>query len=1496
MADSVNEELYDRLVDNQAMSRLFENKVQTDVRRATRRHRDRLKQIVKVSPKSPEVRREINRYIKEVFNMTDGYLTEYGAEQFSFHTNSLHRAVGDIYKVQPPRRNPILADIVGNNVPNDASLDRQFARIGDNEFKRAQNIINRGLAKGLTTPEIANQVASTVKISENQATALVRTAITKVTNTAQLEVLNANAGIMKGYQFTAILDSRTSEICRYHDGRIYALDDTRNIPPLHWRCRSTIIPLAKSFNEILETQDPRIRKTVVKNISPQQRKKLDGRTIKKEGYGNWLRRQSYETKLRHLGGDENKVSLFDNGLVDIKEFFTSKGKQISIEALRRLDNFATTVFSQRRLIAGADDVPVKVAKPLDLMRDKTLTDDLRDFYITEASNQKTNLSLVDYKGTSLAGKRQSHRNASNVFDERTHFIDPVTGETKNSYLYDPDFQVFQERLDFLNASKILKQRQKDYITDFVNSLDEKMSVNQQTAVLENLRINFERFYDPQRPSYRQEWDNFEAIIRAEMKNSVVNVSRILDRRSRDRASQFRLWGPEGGEASIQIDGQWVTFSELADNLEANQKFVNNWRKSVGNPLARKAYYSGRSPLRFYFTDPIKNLTGLKKPSKALEEWIKKQPGGKRLWKTLEGRPQPTILEEAWANFLKPIKQPFKRILEQDLTLKGNLIKAREDFFAGKQNDKAIDAISEAFEMLATGTTTDYDTLAINMGKTLYQKYPLNLADKTPLLGAPNLQTYHYHGSRLLRMLEEKKMIRVTPRGVTRRAVTDIETGRPDGSWRDTVSREVLIRDKDLRELQIINRKLYVGKRVGIVNKRDELKIDIDTKKYKTRGGVDTGDSIVTRRANVYYDTIQIDKDIANEINWANSVEWKVDNEYSSFMLDLVRFRDPRGNVKKYDDLNGVRKIVMQREDMGLGMMQTVKWHRDRGDIFKIAHQIDSRGRIYARGYLTPTGGEFVRPFLNTAKSKPIGVDGWLAFQEQVGALVGPGTETLTNAGRFKVFREVSPQLLELGRAIQSTTQRDRRIRDVLEHPLLAQLDAEEHPKLLRLALEYTRIYDHVDGNLNDLAKIATYRSELPIEIDASASGAQVIALATKDRPLAFESNVVATPQKNRLYDIMAQDAMADPRFKALGRLPSDLTWEDLSKGAKYGNMVAFYGAGPATQAATFAGWFAKDLIKRDYVVVVRRRIAATPKEAFSQLELNKIIDNEIKDAKAIGAETLVQDLMVAKKELNDVIDKDAPIGSKLRSAARDIHPDVEDFVDKMSRTHAGLVGPNEFKEVSRIMSENLARRVPVTQTFITFWKDVARAYMTESKKTDIPWVTFDGKIMRQRYRPVLEEHINWIDPNTGRRVRNVYRGVAEDAKLKGKASIIDARTGLGVNGNHSNDAAIVRQFHLWGRRNNIPTATIHDAFFVNMADAGKAKTALRKIYADAVRSESVIETLKEMRKEGMSQKTYNELIRRAEREGIILPKEDRLTYEEVLRPLAEGEEWYGIGP
>jgi hypothetical protein len=244
--------------------------------------------------------------------------------------------------------------------------------------------------------------------------------------------------------------------------------------------------------------------------------------------------------------------------------------------------------------------------------------------------------------------------------------------------------------------------------------------------------------------------------------------------------------------------------------------------------------------------------------------------------------------------------------------------------------------------------------------------------------------------------------------------------------------------------------------------------------------------------------------------------------------------------------------------------------------------------------------------------------------------------------------------------------------------------------------------------------------------------------------------------------------------------------------------------------------------------------------------------------------------------------------------SKDIHPDVEDFVDKLTNTNSKLFGPNEFKLISEIMSDHMKRRAPITEDFINFWKGAAEEFIEDTGKVDIPWVTFDNKTLYQRYRPVVEERIEFTDPVTGRKVYNVYKDSMTDGKFKGRSSITGARTGYGVNGNHSNDAAIVRKFHLWGKKNEVSTATIHDAFFVNVGEAAGAKNALRHLYADAVESETILKTLNAMRKEGLSDEAYQRLLKKAVEDGLIV--KDGLTAEDILAPIPVGESWYGIGP
>ena len=1451
----INTKIYDRIVDHLTDVRLYEEGVQLQNRRIMQRHRKRLRDILRENITS-DVQPEVRRFGKEMLSHQKSSLLEFSTSQLDFHSDNLNKELKSFYRVTKPRSKELLAEITGPNIKGVKSVTENVRNISSGELVRIQSKVKGGLARGSSPNEIINDVLKTTKLTENQARALTRTSITSTQTAALTKVAESNPHVIKGFVFTAVLDSRTSPICSFHNGKIYEVGDKRYQPPLHWNCRSSLIPLVKSKDDLLKEKTNRLNKTELNKKKPES---LTGITPKVESFGAWLKRQPFDIQTKLLGTME-KANLFRQGKLKYEQFVTPKGKGLSIQALRNRAANATAVYAPKQKLRELD-VKIEASRPSALVRSPRHKDDVRQLFLLDADDFSKTMSLTDYKGTSLAGKTASRRRVGNEFDERNFSADPLTGEIKNNNIYDPDFNLYQERLDFMRNSKLLSKDEKDFIESVTASLDDKISINQQTVVVENLRVVLERYAKNKQP-----WQDLSSVIRAENRFAVQNVSRLLDTRSRKRNEMFISYLSRE-EPQVQIMGKYYKMADLINDQLSDQRFIDNWRSREGLKLAEKLYFRGRAPTRVYFRKFTDRYPTREKIIKRLKQSIPFNKEYEAFKKKFNREPSDSWITKAYAKK----RETIRRIL--DLEFLNAKRKPTSKFF----DDKAIDSLTNIVKLVASGQSTDYDTLAINIGK----RFSKDFANIIPFT-KHTLADYHREGSLILDTLKDQGLIRVQFRGKTRRGVLDLDTGRSSGGWGDTISREVTVIDKNLLKLQEAERKVTIARRLGTVNQRDRLYVKANKKTYVDARGNDTGIPIISRDKFPDYDPKQIDAEMAQMMNHVMDVEYGVDNEFFGFMDDIARFRDPRGNSKYYDSINEFRHEILNRGEQGYGLMATAKYHAQRNRNFRTTAFIDSRGRVYHRGYLTPTGGELVRPFLNSGKAIRMSEEALDELQIQIGALIGPATEALTQAGRRAIFNRNREKLIELGNLMQAKTQRDRRLRKFLEHPLIRGLEGPEVPKMARMALEYTRIQKHLDSG----QPLRNYRTKLMIENDASSSGAQIIGLSTGDRAVSQASNVLATTQKNRLYDLVATDTVNDPEFLKIPALrDANLTWEDLAKAAKSQNMVSFYGAGAATKTANVANKLSKVLDDKGFITVTKDNLGANL----------RIIDGKIKVADRLGATTVSEELNSFRKELVELINKNEPVGRTLLKQAQDIHPDVGDFVNKLTNARRGIIGPKEFSEVSRIMSKNLAERAPVTDNFINYWKDVARVYVNETQKVDIPWVTFDGKIMTQRYRPKIQERIEFRDPVTNRRIANIYESAAEDGKLLGKGSLNDARIGLGVNGNHSNDAVIVRRFHLWGRKNGVETATIHDAFFTNIGEARRAKDALRTIYADALEGDTIRKTLREMRRQGLSQKSYNELLRKAKEQGLIDPP-NKITRKDILAPIREGEDWYGIGP
>lgn len=206
--------------------------------------------------------------------------------------------------------------------------------------------------------------------------------------------------------------------------------------------------------------------------------------------------------------------------------------------------------------------------------------------------------------------------------------------------------------------------------------------------------------------------------------------------------------------------------------------------------------------------------------------------------------------------------------------------------------------------------------------------------------------------------------------------------------------------------------------------------------------------------------------------------------------------------------------------------------------------------------------------------------------------------------------------------------------------------------------------------------------------------------------------------------------------------------------------------------------------------------------------------------------------------------------------------------------------------------------------------------------TNVPWVNFDGKVIEQNFTQSFEERLRYKDKD-GNWITNILQIpqkteaswqdvlINKDGKINDIADAGKARTAFAVNGNHSNDAVIVKKFHLWGRKNNVQTSTVHDAFFANAADMLKARKALRKIYAEMLNRNVIKSTLDEMRARGLPKILYDKYLEEAIEIGLIpiigkskingrlMTIDDILIQDDILKELPDDfindYGWYGVG-
>lgn len=113
-----------------------------------------------------------------------------------------------------------------------------------------------------------------------------------------------------------------SAVCRARDGKVYPIDSGPR-PPAHPNCRSTTVPVLKSWKEMGIN---------LKEAPEGTRAALDGQEASSVTYEDWLRRQSKDFQEEVLG--LKKARLFRDGNLKLDRFVDKKGAELTLDQLR----------------------------------------------------------------------------------------------------------------------------------------------------------------------------------------------------------------------------------------------------------------------------------------------------------------------------------------------------------------------------------------------------------------------------------------------------------------------------------------------------------------------------------------------------------------------------------------------------------------------------------------------------------------------------------------------------------------------------------------------------------------------------------------------------------------------------------------------------------------------------------------------------------------------------------------------------------------------------------------------------------------------------------------------------------------------------------------------------------------------------------------------------------------------------------------------------------
>ena len=281
--------------------------------------------------------RNVNKIIKELQSRSEvaldiePQLKEFAMSEATWAQTSINSAVGiDLASKLPTET--VIAKIVSDSYTQGATLAEWLNSVDlsmQNDLKKSVRI---GMLEGESTPQIAKRVRDALSVNLSHAESISRTAVATISNNARQATYEANEDVIRGYMHHSVIDSRTSLVCGARSMALWSIDKEGlnakgkqfpyKQPPLHFRCRSVLLPVLKSYEEL----------GLIGIEIPQSTKaSMDGQIPDDVSFGDWLKTKDKKFVNEYMG--KGRADLFLSGKITMQQLVTQEGMELSLSEL-----------------------------------------------------------------------------------------------------------------------------------------------------------------------------------------------------------------------------------------------------------------------------------------------------------------------------------------------------------------------------------------------------------------------------------------------------------------------------------------------------------------------------------------------------------------------------------------------------------------------------------------------------------------------------------------------------------------------------------------------------------------------------------------------------------------------------------------------------------------------------------------------------------------------------------------------------------------------------------------------------------------------------------------------------------------------------------------------------------------------------------------------------------------------------------------------------------